>query len=371
MNSILQSKRNYGLDVLKCISMLGVVVLHCLSAGGILENVVPLSTNFNVAWFLEIVCLHSVNIFAIITGYVSIKSKHVWTRLADLWISVIFYSILSGIASFLVNDTELSELIFSAFPVTNANFWYFCSYVVIWLFLPYINQLVLSLNKKQHLTLILIALTLFSIVNFVGEIFDFAPFIIKHGYSPTWLLTLYFIGTYLNRYKEAFDKIKKSFCLLSFLVSVLVLWSSNYLLTFIGGDIATRVLTILKTYPSLPLVFGAISLVLFFAKLNIKHCKRFITTFSASSFFVYIIHSTPFFWGVITGRIAFAANSPWYMLIFATFALAISIYVFCMATDLLRQKLFKLLRINKIYDLVVKILFTCFNRVREFLLSKI
>ncbi len=365
------SSRNYGLDVLKCLSMFWVVILHCLSAGGILENVVPLSTNFNVAWLLEIICLHSVNIFAIITGFVSVRSKHIWSRLADLWTSVVFYSVLFSLASFFIYNIRLSEVIFTSFPVVSATFWYFCSYIVIWLFMPYINQLILNLNKNQHLTLILIALTLFSIINFIGEVFDTTPFVIKHGYSPTWLLTLYFIGSYLKIYSESFTKIKKRFCLLSFLVCISLSWCANYVLTFIGGDIATRLATALRTYPSLLMVIGAISIVLLFSKLNIEHCKKFISTISASSFFVYIIHSTSFFLERITNRIAFAADKPWYILIFATFTMAITIYISCMAVDILRQKLFKLIRINKLYELVVKILFTCFNKIRNFLLNKI
>lgn len=365
------SGRNYGLDILKCLSMLGVVILHCLSAGGILENVSPLSTNFNVAWLLEIICLHSVNIFAIITGYVSIKSKRVWIRLADLWFSVIFYSILLGGAFFLLGNAGLSEFIFTSFPVINGTHWYFCAYIVIWLFMPYINKLIQSLSKKQHLTLILVSLVLFSGINFIGEIFDKSPFVLKGGYSPTWLLTLYFIGSYLRLYAESFNKIKKIPCLLTFFGCSLLSWIVNFVLTFIGGDIAARLTATLRTYPSPLMVLGAISMVLFFSKLDVKHCKKLIVTLSASSFFVYIIHTNPFFWSLIIDRLKFTVSEPWYVLVFAVFALAIIIYTVCMVTDIIRQKIFKLFHINKLYEFVVKILFTCFNRLREILLNKI
>ena len=371
MNAKTISSRNYGLDILKCLSMFGVVVLHCLSGGGILGNLSPLSINFNVAWLLEIICLHSVNIFAIITGYVSIKSKHLWTRLADLWTSVIFYSVLLCLVFFFVGKAGISDFIFSFFPATKGLHWYFCSYIVIWLFVPYINQLISHLNKKQHLTLILTSLFLFSILNFIGEIFGASPFVLKSGYSPTWLLTLYFIGAYLNIYSDSFTKTKKPFCLLLFFLCSLISWIANFVLTYIGGDIATRTTSILRTYPSPLMVVGAISIVLFFSKLNVKHCQKFITILSSSSFFVYIIHTNPFFWSLMIDRIKFAVDAPWYMLIFATFTMAVTIYISCMVVDILRQKLFKLIRINKLYDLVVKILFTCFDKIRNFLLNKI
>lgn len=55
----MKQQRNYGIDLLRCVSMFLVVVLHCLSHGGVMQNVSTLSLNYlsvclmNVAAFFQ------------------------------------------------------------------------------------------------------------------------------------------------------------------------------------------------------------------------------------------------------------------------------------------------------------------------------
>ena len=68
-------ERNYGIDLLKIISMYMVVQLHVLGCGGILGNCEKFSFNYYVAWFLEISAYCAVNVFAMITGYLMVEKK--------------------------------------------------------------------------------------------------------------------------------------------------------------------------------------------------------------------------------------------------------------------------------------------------------
>ena len=87
-------ERNYGIDLLKIVSMFMVVVLHVLRHGGILENVPILSINDTVAWVMEILCLCAVNLFALTTGYLCIDKKFNFKNVINLWIWVLFYNVL-------------------------------------------------------------------------------------------------------------------------------------------------------------------------------------------------------------------------------------------------------------------------------------
>jgi hypothetical protein len=49
--------------------MLMVVVLHILGQGGVLKTARPLSVEYEIAWFLEILCYCAVNCYALISGY--------------------------------------------------------------------------------------------------------------------------------------------------------------------------------------------------------------------------------------------------------------------------------------------------------------
>lgn len=65
--------RNIGIDLLRIFAMLMIIVLHLLGQGGILRE--DLSIYNEVANWLDICSCCGVNIFAIISGYVGIKSE--------------------------------------------------------------------------------------------------------------------------------------------------------------------------------------------------------------------------------------------------------------------------------------------------------
>ena len=49
---VIKGERNYGIDMLRILAMLYVVVLHCLGLGGVLVNCEGNTTQHTVAWFM-------------------------------------------------------------------------------------------------------------------------------------------------------------------------------------------------------------------------------------------------------------------------------------------------------------------------------
>ena len=66
----MNTKRNYGIDLLRIVSMIMIPVLHILGQGAILDRSSALSGSYKAAWLLEIVCYCAVNVYGIISGYV-------------------------------------------------------------------------------------------------------------------------------------------------------------------------------------------------------------------------------------------------------------------------------------------------------------
>lgn len=66
--------RNYGIDFLRMISMIMIVMLHTLGHGGILRSVSFLSVHYQIAWLLEVIAFGAVNTYAMISGFVSVDS---------------------------------------------------------------------------------------------------------------------------------------------------------------------------------------------------------------------------------------------------------------------------------------------------------
>ena len=86
--------RNWGVDLLRILSMFMVVVLHVLGQGGILVAQVPFDYGWVLCWTLESACFCAVNCFGIISGYVSRAVTLSIRACFFRWAQVAFYSVL-------------------------------------------------------------------------------------------------------------------------------------------------------------------------------------------------------------------------------------------------------------------------------------
>ena len=95
------------------------------------------------------------------------------------------------------------------FPVIIKNYWYFTEYFCLYIFIPLINKGILYLDKVE---LKIIIINLFSIFIVLKEIInpEYNSLHLNSGYSSLWLLILYIIGAYFEKYRK---KQKKNFFL--------------------------------------------------------------------------------------------------------------------------------------------------------------
>ena len=129
--------RNYGIDFLRMISMIMIVMLHTLGHGGILRSVSFLSVHYQIAWLLEVIAFGAVNTYAMISGFVSVDSHFKISNILILWLQVLFYGILINTVFFflLPESRNTSGWIQALFPVTRKEYWYFTAYAGVF-FLP-------------------------------------------------------------------------------------------------------------------------------------------------------------------------------------------------------------------------------------------
>lgn len=190
--------RNYGIDLLRIISMLGVVFLHVLGHGGILSlDLSPV--NFSMVWFIEILAYPAVNCFVLISGYIGYKEEKIFPKiknLLNLAFTVAFYSVsLFLIFKFFGPETlGLKELVKSFFPIILKNYWFFTAYVGLFLLSPMLNLLVYKSNFK-HAFVYLVVFSLFSIISTVYDSFSFIG-----GYSVIWFVLIYLLGAIIKKY---------------------------------------------------------------------------------------------------------------------------------------------------------------------------
>ena len=196
-------ERKTGVDFLRMFLMFLVPILHLLGDGGVLANTQWMSGQYLSGWLLEAAALCAVDCFALISGYVGYTAKFRWSRVANLWLSIVFYTLgITALFALVVPGSVNGKTWFAAFfPVISSQYWFITAYVGMFFFIPLMN-LALERAGKRILTEVLVAVMV--VFSFLPCLFTMllqeSPFGLHRGYSLVWLAILYLLGGYLRKY---------------------------------------------------------------------------------------------------------------------------------------------------------------------------
>lgn len=145
-------KRNYGLDFLRILSMLMIIRLHAGSIGGLININEGVDIYAVEIWFIQILCVVSVNIFVLISGYFLSNQEFRMSRVFRLWMQTLFYSVLIYLIMVMSGRTSftIEGVIHALFPVTFRRYWFITAYIGMSLLAPLINKALEGVNKTQH-----------------------------------------------------------------------------------------------------------------------------------------------------------------------------------------------------------------------------
>ena len=128
-------KRVIGLDLLRIISMLGIIGLHVIGQGGLINNSNIHSIKYYVILLLLVFFYTSVDVFGLLSGYLNIsKEKNKYSRFVQLIMILIYYCLLIPSIFYLFNidnirDSGYKELLFNYFPILIGRYWYITFYL--------------------------------------------------------------------------------------------------------------------------------------------------------------------------------------------------------------------------------------------------
>ncbi len=189
----------YALDILRIVSMCGIVTLHFLGQGGLLEFNGKMN-QYAMAWFLEICAYCSVNLFAMLSGYLCYgKRKFNAHRMIELIGCTLFYTVFITSFFLAVNPAVFNgfkDVVISLFPAIDGRFWYITCFIPLLVLEPFYNVFLEKLTVQQHEKLCIILFVFFSVIPSVFMV-DF--FSTVGGYSFVWLSICYIFGAYLKR----------------------------------------------------------------------------------------------------------------------------------------------------------------------------
>lgn len=340
---------NYGIDLLRMLAMFMVVLLHILAQGGVLSKTVPFSAEYEAAWLIEIGAFCAVNSFALISGYIGIDSKFKFSNIIVLWLRVVFYTLAITAVFSIVKPSVVTgkTWIKALFPVMFSQYWYFTSYFAMFFFMPLLNQVLNNMEKKQLKTVLISICIVFSGLQ---TLFHRDVFSTAQGYTAWWLMILYLIGGYIKKY-GLLEKWKMKTLLLGYVLMVTGTWISKYIIEIgtlkivhkaKGGNYLIR-------YTSPTILLSGIFLLLIFKNMKIGDtAKKLIKVLSPLAFSVYLIHVHPLVWdNFMFERFVKYADLPWYLEVIAVLGTGLAIYIAGSAIDMVREKMFKVLKIKK------------------------
>lgn len=350
-----QINRKYGIDVLKVISMLGIVGLHIINYGGFLSNESLSLPERNVVLILNIVFLSSVNIFAMASGYLYQGREVIKYKSAiSLIVVTIFYCFGETIVFYIFKREAFESgriFIKSLFPYMFGEYWYLTSYLFVFIIMPYINVLMNHLSKKRTKKGIMLLIACLSVVATLVPT-DF--FKVSLGFSPLWLILCYIIGAYIKE-TESEKKIKRIYCLLFWILNIICVFVIK---TYIGarGVNCDGIIA----YNSPFIIGNAIIIFMVLKDINIegKILKFIMKKMSEATFGVYLIHCHFLFFSYILIGFFIKQISGTYLLV-KLLASILVIFLICSMIDIIRKYIFRLTKVNVLCEKIGNFIDRC------------
>lgn len=351
-----KKERQSNIELLRCLLMLMVVVLHYNNAemgGGFAY---ASGINYRVLQFLEAVSVCAVNCFILISAYfLSGTRQRSLKKPLGLIGMTIAYKVLCYIVSVRLGQSLFSarELVLCLIP----NNWFVILFCVLYMISPYINPLFEALEKKELQKCIAVCLLLFSVYPTVVES---ASRIIwgtsgiagigtvtmngsESGYTIVNFVLLYLLGGYLRKYPPQSGKAKyfglyAAFTLCDFAMAWVTPTYTSYANIFVIGQ--------------------AVMLFLAFLNWDLKS-SRVINTVSRSAFGIYLLHTCSLFivtfWGYF--QIPASVSGTTGRMILRMGLAVLAMYLVCLLVDMVCRGIWGFL-----VRLIEKIIRKCQNK---------
>ena len=275
--------RNSNLELFRILMMLAIVAHHYVVNSGLLPVMAqkPNSCQSIGLYLFGMWGKTGINCFVLITGFFMCKLQISMKKLLRLIAEILFYSIIINLIFLITHKVSLSkELFFKSLNIladVNKNF--VSAFLLYYCFIPFANTLVQNLSQKQHATLIILGLFIYSVLGKFPWVF------IKMDYL-VWFILLHFIASYICFYGIFKDDNTRLWGGIS--IGLALLAAFSVILQITKGRIWPYWFVMDSNAPLA--ISCAVAWFNFFRNVRIKQ-SRFINTVAAGTFGVLLIHA--------------------------------------------------------------------------------
>lgn len=333
-----ETKRQMNFELLRIVSMVMIILHHYSLKGGLLDIEI-ISGNKFLGEFIYIGGKVGTIIFVLISGYFLVNSRYKIKNLIKTILEVQFYSISIYIILVITNQIGFSfkDLIKSILPISYNQYWFATSYIGMYIFVPFINKLIINLSKEQYQLLIAIGMITFVIM---------PTFIVGGGDSfiggISYFIYLYAVAGYLKKYDISILNTRKK-CVCLIIIITLIMMTVSIISTYLSMhiDAFKKGITYLANQNSIFTVLLSLGIFQVFRFIDIKY-NIIIEKCAKACFAVYLIHENKYFAEILWKNIL-KTNSFYYVNVFVLvlhiIGAVIGIYTCALLVEMFRKKI--------------------------------
>lgn len=270
-------KRETGIEVLRIICILGVILLHFNERAFELGEIEPV--NKWILQLLEVSSIHAVNSFMVISGYFMINNNtRSIVKPVELVFKLVLCTLVGRIIVMLISGQSIGigTILYLCIPKS----YFITLYVVVYIISPWINLLMHNIANKSNALIDKFIICIFILFSCMPTFADLVEEIIGHeimgintigaygsgeGFTIVEFVLAYCLGAYIKLRCEKWLP-KKMYIIMIFIISTLVLlvWSR------IGESLFVVKLSSALEYCNPLILVQSISLVFLFKNLSIS-----------------------------------------------------------------------------------------------------
>ncbi len=301
--TVLQKQRNSSIELLKIIAIAMIVLSHSMPSHGSNALISPGTPSDDIQLLTAaLLCYPSQignTVFIIcsswfLTGSNNVSGKKIMHMIGNTFVISAAWLIAAYNLKCLYSGYEILNHIF---PITFTENWFVGCYILFYAIHPFLNQIISSMTKQKHLTVNLIFIFLYVIIN---QLLPGAYFF----NNLTGFICIYFFTSYAKLYMpETSGNIQYNIILL--LTGIIGIFASVVLTNYLGmrGDVYIQIFKDFKIAPNFDLTrwsnfTNPFIIMTAFALFNIFRAKCFysraVNFISSLSLLVYMIHENYF-----------------------------------------------------------------------------
>lgn len=355
----MNQQRHLGLDCLRLLSMMLIVLLHILSVGGVFKHVSEDDNKYDILWLMRILTAVGVNCFGLLSGYCAqlahIKREDTisfpenirkFRPIYRIWVTACFWSVGWYVLSWCWDVYPISgkDLVHGFLPVTFGGWWYFSSYFLLFFMMPYLDDAVKYREGWTLVVLIVLGVILIFLPSFSRNFIE-ATGVGKGGNNVIWLGYLYLLGAYLYQNKTIIRQVHWRWIIVGYCLGVCGSYLALKMMHGTDGGVRRILNSLVIDNTSIFVLISAICLLLLFSRWEGRRRHLMIEQGALVSFAVYIIHFHPRFQTLFyADKFNNVMNYPLWKCIAILLLGTIGIYLICAIMEIGRRVLWLAIR---------------------------